>query len=59
MFKEKGMFKVFKRTEGVSTTDITGKLLALVDDLMKKDQQGDKVDQGIKSSNVKFTQPPK
>lgn len=24
-----GMFKMFKRTEGVSTTDITGKLLAL------------------------------
>lgn len=40
MFKEKGMFKVFKRTEGVSTTDITGRLLALVEDSMKKDQQG-------------------
>jgi len=28
-FKEKNAYKVFKRTEGVSTTDITGKLLAL------------------------------
>lgn len=27
--RELGMFKVFKRTEGVSTTDITGKLLAI------------------------------
>lgn len=32
-FKEKGMFKVFKRTEGVSTTEITGRLLKLVDSL--------------------------
>jgi ethanolamine-phosphate cytidylyltransferase len=40
MFKEKNMFKVFKRTEGVSTTDITGKLLALAENSMKKDQQG-------------------
>jgi ethanolamine-phosphate cytidylyltransferase len=38
MFKERGMFKVFKRTEGVSTTDITGRLLSLCEDLMKKDQ---------------------
>ena len=29
IFKEKGRFKLFKRTEGVSTTDITGKLLAI------------------------------
>jgi ethanolamine-phosphate cytidylyltransferase len=28
---KKGMFKGFKRTEGVSTTDITGKLLALAE----------------------------
>lgn len=28
-FKEANRFKMFKRTEGVSTTDITGKLLAL------------------------------
>ena len=28
-FREKNRFKCFKRTEGVSTTDITGKLLAL------------------------------
>lgn len=40
-FKERGMFKMFKRTEGVSTTDLTGKLLSLVEDLMKKDQQGE------------------
>ena len=32
-FKEKNMFKVFKRTEGVSTTEITGRLLKLVDAL--------------------------
>jgi ethanolamine-phosphate cytidylyltransferase len=29
--REQGMFKLFKRTEGVSTTDITGKLLALAE----------------------------
>ena len=29
--KEAGMFKMFKRTEGVSTTDITGKLLRLAE----------------------------
>ena len=29
MFREANRFKVFKRTEGVSTTDITGKLVAL------------------------------
>ena len=40
-FKERGMFKMFKRTEGVSTTDITGRLLSLVEDIMKRDQQGD------------------
>ena len=40
------MFKVFKRTEGVSTTDITGKLLTLAEDSMKKDQQGHNGNQG-------------
>ena len=30
-FREKGAFKLFKRTEGVSTTDITGKLLAIAE----------------------------
>ena len=29
IFRENNRYKVFKRTEGVSTTDITGKLLAL------------------------------
>ena len=28
-FREKGRFKMFKRTEGVSTTDLTGKLLSI------------------------------
>ena len=32
-FREKGAFKIFKRTEGVSTTDITGKLLAIAKSL--------------------------
>lgn len=36
-FKEKGMFKVFKRTEGVSTTDITGKLLNLAKNQIAKE----------------------
>lgn len=35
-FVEKGMFKIFKRTEGVSTTDITGKLLALAEYNLKQ-----------------------
>lgn len=34
-FKDKGMYKQFKRTEGVSTTDITGKLLALAEHVTK------------------------
>ena len=29
IFRDHGRFKVFKRTEGVSTTDITGKLLTI------------------------------
>lgn len=32
MLKQKGRFKMFKRTEGVSTTDIVGKLLLLTKD---------------------------
>ena len=31
------MFKVFKRTEGVSTTCITGKLLAIAEDRIKQE----------------------
>ena len=53
------MFKVFKRTEGVSTTDITGKLLALAEDSMKKDQQGHNGNQGSPNQNQKYEQPPK
>ena len=30
-FKDAGAFKEFKRTEGVSTTEITGRLLALAE----------------------------
>ena len=35
------MFKVFKRTEGVSTTEITGRLLKLVDALNNKNNSGE------------------
>jgi len=28
-FKEAGRFKLFKRTEGISTTELTGRILAL------------------------------
>lgn len=35
-FRDNGRFKIFKRTEGVSTTDLTGRLLAVADYLMKK-----------------------
>lgn len=31
-FKEAGRFKLFKRTEGISTTDIVGRLLLLSKD---------------------------
>ena len=34
-----GMFKQFKRTEGVSTTDITGKLLALAEYTLNEEMQ--------------------
>jgi len=39
-FREKGMLKTFKRTEVVSTTDITGKLLALAEhsEMQSRDQ---------------------
>ena len=32
LFQSQGRFKMFKRTEGVSTTDIVGKLLLLTKD---------------------------
>ena len=32
-FRDRNMFKLFKRTEGVSTTDITSKLLKLAETL--------------------------
>ena len=35
-FKEAGRFKVFKRTEGISTTDIVGKLLLFSKDMERK-----------------------
>ena len=35
-FKEAGRFKVFKRTEGISTTDIVGKLLLFCKDMERK-----------------------
>jgi hypothetical protein len=46
------MFKVFKRTEGVSTTEITGRLLKLVDALNKNNS-------GEVSKVKKFEEPPK
>ena len=36
VLREHGRFKVFKRTEGVSTTDITGRLLELAKSKMNK-----------------------
>lgn len=38
-FKEVDRFKLFKRTEGVSTTDITGKLLAIAKRRLKPDEE--------------------
>lgn len=52
-FKEKGMFKIFKRTEGVSTTEITGRLLKLVDALNNKGNSEEV------SKVKKFEEPPK
>lgn len=51
IFKERGIFKVFKRTEGVSTTEITGRLLNLVDALNNKNNETGKIQ--------KFEDPPK
>jgi len=53
LFKDIGMFKVFKRTEGVSTTEITGRLLKLVDALNNKNNSGEV------SKVKKFEEPPK
>ena len=43
VFVKAGMFKVFKRTEGVSTTCITGKLLAIAEERfgLEKDVSSD------------------
>ena len=38
IFQENNMYKIFKRTEGVSTTDITGKLLALAEFTLKGEE---------------------
>ena len=38
-FREAGMYKEFKRTEGVSTTGTTGKLIALADYDANKEEQ--------------------
>ena len=38
VFVKAGMFKVFKRTEGVSTTCITGKLLEIAEDRFKNER---------------------
>ena len=63
-FKEKGMFKVFKRTEGVSTTDITGKLLNLAKRQIEQKEKAatDSNDQILEDSQInskKYMQPPK
>jgi len=36
-FSDAGRFKIFKRTEGVSTTDITGKLLKLAEHTLERE----------------------
>ena len=54
-FESIGRLKTFKRTEGVSTTDITGKLLALAE-LKRKQDSGEVIEQ---SPLRKFEDPPK
>ena len=44
----KGRFKMFKRTEGVSTTDIVGKLLQLT----QKHQKGEGVNGNVEESKL-------
>lgn len=52
-FVKRNMFKIFKRTEGVSTTDITGKLLALAEYNLKGEAQEEE------SPALRITAPPK
>jgi ethanolamine-phosphate cytidylyltransferase len=54
-FKGIGRLLTFKRTEGVSTTDITGKLLALAE-LKKRQEEGLEVEH---SATKRFEDPPK
>ena len=54
IFVENKMYKVFKRTEGVSTTDITGKLLALAEHTMKAKENAEE-----QSPALRIVDPPK
>lgn len=54
VFVENKMFKIFKRTEGVSTTDITGKLLALAEFTIKANENIEEV-----SPAQRIVDPPK
>jgi len=55
-FKDAGRFKLFKRTEGVSTTGLTGRLLALAKYNMLKEDQPDKAKEFL---DAKLSEPPK
>jgi ethanolamine-phosphate cytidylyltransferase len=43
LLREKGRFKMFKRTEGVSTTDIVGKLLLLTKDNLAAEKKNNQL----------------
>lgn len=48
-FRETNRFKLFKRTEGVSTTEITGRILALAEYNMMKETNPDQAKEFLES----------
>ena len=58
VFRDNGMFKLFKRTEGVSTTDITARLLDLAEYTMQL-ESGEKLSFDSTAASDKMETPPK
>ena len=56
VFAEMGRFRMVKRTTGVSTTDLTGKLLRLVS---SESEEESKESNGPNSDHGHIVQPPK
>ena len=51
MLEKQGRFKMFKRTEGVSTTDIVGKLLLLTKENKVLSARKDSIEKPLRTSD--------